>query len=710
MKRKFILYPAVALALMASASLSSCVDTDEPESLEALRNAKAEEVRANAGLINAKTAVENAYVAVVNANAAQQEAEARRLAAVAAEAEYNAAVTKATTELAIAKTQAASEAEIATAKLEAEITLNQKKTAWEEEVYKYKDAVAKWQNEINKIEATYKKDFADWQYENNDLQELRTALRTLKDAQADLADANLALADAMADNNPEDDVADAQRVYDLAVSNKEAAEAMFSSLDIAKITEEYNALKAKKDNVEWTKKEYDLKLAKLKNEKTDLESPLGDGTSDGLIKTFNDKNTALTNAKNANSGKEAAYKNSTTGLEVACSNTVLQAAIGNEVGAFKTYEKGEDGKWKSDKSLNGIFKYDEKNKKYVAVLASDKTKAIQVRQDDVESATAELRKLFNAFTTKTTQNPKDYDVAVAKLTGAASHQLNDVIGKDNKSLLRGEWYTQVTNFNNAKSKNKADLYDETQLKAAIQALFGTDYDWKIFTTSDAFNDVEQWIKDSGKDVDYSKLGEYGKWKKLVQTQNNLSSETEFTSDASKAVGDIDKYKKDYDKTVEEKHKEDANVNNVDAVKKAQQEFDEAKKAKEDQEAKVKAKADEIAAVTKEQKAVATDSLNAYNNILTALEAFSVEYGEVTVTAKNFEKTKNEALEKLNKDVDEAAEKLAEKKEDLEKYKAGRFDKGTAIRNAQEAVRDAERAVEDAQADYDRINAKLAVNY
>lgn len=716
MKRKFILYPAVALALMASASLSSCVDTDEPESLEALRNAKAEELRANAALINAKSDVEKAYVAVVNAKAAQDEAIARQQAAVAAMEEYKAALDKVEKDLAIAKVNAKSEAEIEEAKLKAENALSAEKEKVEQAKYELQDAIAKYKEKIDEIDITYRDTYAAFLDEHNDLQQYRTDLRKVTDAKRDLADAQLALADALAkdDKDFQDAVDNAQRAYDLAVGNKETAEAMLSSMDIAKITEQYNELKAKKDAVQWKSNEYDLEIAKLNNEKTDLEKPLGDGTTDGYKKTFNEKESALNNAKAANSANEANYKNSKIKLEVACGNSVLQAALGDKIGAFSTYEF-KDGKWSEGKTLNAVFKYDKDNKKYVAVDASDDKKVVEVRQDQVEDVLKEVKKEFTAWVTKVTQNEKDYDVAVEKLKGAAAKQLNDVIGKDNKSLLRGEWYTQVTNFNNAKAKNKADLYDEDALRTAIQALFGTTYNWKAFTSTDAFTDAETWLKqkEGVDEIKYDDLGEYGKWRKLVKAQSDQTELTEVQSKAQAAVDAIKKYETDYTTTLAAKQKADKEVNNADAVKKAQAEFDAAKKQKEDQEALVKAVKDKITAKTKEKAAVASDSLAAYNNILNALAAFSTDIKDaegktVTLTVNNFESKKEEALKALNEEVAKKAEDLAKKQQELADYKAGRYDKVSDIRSKQDAVRDAERALEDAEAELERTKSKLSV--
>lgn len=88
--------------LVCSASLTACVDNDEPYGIEQIRLSLAELLKskcgiaeAEAALKNAQAAVEQARVAVINAQAAQEQAEADRLAAVAkealAQAEYQAA-------------------------------------------------------------------------------------------------------------------------------------------------------------------------------------------------------------------------------------------------------------------------------------------------------------------------------------------------------------------------------------------------------------------------------------------------------------------------------------------------------------------------------------------------------------------------------------------------------------------------------------------
>lgn len=150
MKKKFFAIYALTGALVASPIFTSCVDDTVSESVEALRNAKAEALKAEAAYkqalgdaelikANAESALKNAEAALNNAKAALKEAEAKEkelknqlseathdadLAAAVAAAEQ--ARLEAENNLAIAQAKAESELEAAKLKAQEDLLIAQK--------------------------------------------------------------------------------------------------------------------------------------------------------------------------------------------------------------------------------------------------------------------------------------------------------------------------------------------------------------------------------------------------------------------------------------------------------------------------------------------------------------------------------------------------------------------------------------------------------
>lgn len=107
MKNRNIPYYAAALLMAAglSTSMVSCVDTDEPESIAQLRNAKAEEVRARANEINQEAEVQKSLAALNNAELARKAAETEAYTAMQVLNRKNQELLNAKQELANAKEQ-----------------------------------------------------------------------------------------------------------------------------------------------------------------------------------------------------------------------------------------------------------------------------------------------------------------------------------------------------------------------------------------------------------------------------------------------------------------------------------------------------------------------------------------------------------------------------------------------------------------------------
>jgi L-lysine 2,3-aminomutase len=122
MKNRNIPYYMAVLALAAGMSTSfvSCVDTEEPDSIVTLRNAKAEEIKAEAK-------VQEALAGLKDAEAAYKKAEERAKIADAVTTELANKLTEAKNNLEIAKLTAKNDIEISTAKEEAQAALDEAK-------------------------------------------------------------------------------------------------------------------------------------------------------------------------------------------------------------------------------------------------------------------------------------------------------------------------------------------------------------------------------------------------------------------------------------------------------------------------------------------------------------------------------------------------------------------------------------------------------
>ncbi len=140
MKNRNIPYYVAALMLAAGVSTSfvSCVDTEEPDSLVTLRNAKAEQVKAEAALKNAEAADKIAQTelsklaAELSRKATELENASKALSNAQAELTYESA--KLTAEIENATKNATKEADIEKAKLEAENALEVYKVRKEQEI------------------------------------------------------------------------------------------------------------------------------------------------------------------------------------------------------------------------------------------------------------------------------------------------------------------------------------------------------------------------------------------------------------------------------------------------------------------------------------------------------------------------------------------------------------------------------------------------
>lgn len=639
MKRKFILYPAVALALMASASLSSCVDTDEPESLDALRNAKAEEVRANANLLNAQAEVEKAYVAVVNAKAALDQAKVAGEEARSAMEQYKAALDKAEKDQKIAEIQAGSADNIEAAKLDAEknklkaeadkITegdnalLTAKGNA-EDAAVEYQKAIDDAKLKLAKEQLAAAFNMARLEAETaaelaDATPALQTAYNNWKTAVDELEQAQdkLAKAYAQAVKDPktknelvetvakkEQAVDDAQRALDKFNQQVEEAKAQgwLQGESVWKVlVDEVNGYLAVVDGNKTVKAQAAIKKEKTKDTRDSLQDVVNK-----LTEKFNGiKQNAVNALEN--------YKKTEVVVEVECKNAELQKCIGDKV-TFTDVESSqmENG---NPKKLSGEFTYDKDSKKYKS--------SIKFRNDDIKGITNALNKFKESVNVYATdqlgQNSRAFEAIANKFNSNLTDLRKSV--ETNSTALKKKWTEAVNEYTKAAAGNDKGKYNTAvgKLQVAVQNLFGDDGyaadpdGWKQFSSLDVYDDktveifTQKELKadntltyDQARQKAWGKLGQFGALKQAEYNNQNNDAQVSVLSDADGMVkadgGTIAAVIKNFsDKLSAEQKKVDAFNTNAEG----------------------KATYDELQAKTKELNAAKTAATNAeteYNDV------------------------------------------------------------------------------------------------
>ena len=159
MKRN-ILYVSLAAA-MAATNLTGCIDTDEPEGILALREAKASYINAQAAnettLANASAALTTAQAATENARAKQQEALAKQSEYEAALVEYEVKMA----ELTYQKQQSLDAIEIAQAQADAQTKLQEAANELAKAKAEAEQAAQEAETALLKLKAQYNQSLAD---------------------------------------------------------------------------------------------------------------------------------------------------------------------------------------------------------------------------------------------------------------------------------------------------------------------------------------------------------------------------------------------------------------------------------------------------------------------------------------------------------------------------------------------------------------------
>jgi len=725
MKRKFILYPAVALALMTSASLSSCVDTDEPESLENLRNAVAQEVQANATLLNAKADVEKAYVAVVNANAKAAELQNAYQEYVNAAKAASSAAEIANSKKEEAQTDAETASLVEKAKLDAEAKAVKAKQDLEDAQEAYQANVKKLEVDLLEAQLKYKVQLAQDNAEG--LTDLREALTKWNKAQKAVVEAEEELADVYvkaAKNKERYELENEVAKKTKALQEKEDALkkitddfATYGTEAFAKLWKDYQAkvdgAQAKSDSLTGvvTRLGEDLKL--LTKAETEAKTALDAKTkpiSDALDK-------AVTDAQNAVTGLENTIKKAAD-VAVACSNTVLADLVSTEDLTYKTHDK--DGN-----EVSGQF--DLKNGKFVA--------STDVRANDAAAVAKNIKAAFDKYSAdQLLQNRKMYEAVAEKIKSELNERLND-LGKDDKSGERKTWVEYTKAYNTAVSKNDKSAFETAEANLLGQALvvFG-EYadDTKTFTVGEktvkgnagyfvgvALTDdipallVKAGLAESVEKIEWNRLGVYGAWKKLAISlgdggtnayMRTIMADATTASAAVQAI--VDTYtnaKKAADDklTAAKNAKNSTKVEESESVKAEKEAYDKAKAAREDKDKEIKKVNAELAPIA-DQKA--------YDKVMADYYGELVSKAGATITsAAAYDTYMKFATDEAEYAVTKAKAELAKAEQDLANYDAGKYAAEADIEAAENKVKAKVEAEAEAKAEYEKLKGYYGIN-
>jgi hypothetical protein len=493
MKRKFILYPAVALALMTSVSLSSCVDTDEPDSITALRNAKAEEIRANAALLTAQSDVEKAYVAVVNAVAQQEAAAAKAAELENAIKEYEVA-TKAAEEALNQATKAkekneldaAAAAALETAKLNAEATKIGAEQALEAAKKAYQEAINSYKVALAKDEANTKADLAKIT-DGTSLGQIASYIAKVDTKKQELDTKYDELATAVQgkkETDYQEDVINATKALSLAKSYREKFEGLQAKGDVSDFVAEWKSLKDKVDELDILSKKEQLALQelkqtqdysdweaiekKLKDLKAQIE-PYNAETGDKSIKAAEnavkdakaDSTALVKKIKEKDNSIDIVqqFKDAPAGtLTFSCDNDALMTLINED-----------------NPSGFENFVYDKKHKQFVS-------KSSAFKNSEIESKVQELINAFSTYGGTFDYNSNAYKAIQQKFSTELTNA-EKAIKESEDGNLYNKYVEACKKLSEAANK---DAYDEWKPKFEkyVKALFGVD------ATSEAKNKIK----------------------------------------------------------------------------------------------------------------------------------------------------------------------------------------------------------------------------
>lgn len=597
MKRKFILYPAVALALMTSASLSSCVDTDEPDSLENLRNAAAQEVQANAALLNAKADVEKAYVAVVNATAKQEEAKAAALELANALQAVQDATQKLKEEIDQAKMSAAKDSDVETAKVDAEKKLEAAKKLLDDAKADYLKAIKDNETDVKTNDTKNKVELARLEAEGLINSALASAITEVDNKTTDYEDALKDLADAadlLSVEHFEDVLNQKQQAYDEAVAlNKHVKDILKDAeTNYSALVTKWNELTAEKQALDIKDSEEKVQRAALENSydggktvkaivedlKTKMEAAQAKYTSyfvfdaglgkskikaaeEDAAKAQNEYNDAVNKAQAAydkavkdgndayNKAVEDAKKALTTdGLAKLYADSAVTTAN------MPKFAVKDDNLFKflmEDLKDDAKTYIDEKNKTIIALVK---------KNSEILTSTKTLRENVLKYGGELSKIAAEYERDIANKFAQTAEE-KELGGKysDGKGL-RKAWETSISNMKDAKEAEQATKI--AAFEAAVKALFGEEMfksvddggyglEYSMFSQTTIWEKVEGYILTSypgtfaDEDAVLEHLGAYGKYRKAVKSTDTPANRLAVYNAAKTLVAEIDKVQKAY---------------------------------------------------------------------------------------------------------------------------------------------------------------------
>lgn len=439
MKNRNIPYYAAALLMAAglSTSMVSCVDTDEPESIALLRQAKANEVNAKASLLNAQASEVLANIDI-NKSAAALSDKAQELKnayqeLVNAKKKADDAVANAKSQLELDSLNAKKDSLLLVAQLNVAKQVQEAKAALEVAKIKAQTDVIKKQNDIlietKKIAVALAKFNANG--DNNELKNAATAYKTaLDDEAAALKDLNNAYkAFCLNKGDIEDAIEEATDKVETATANKADFEAKVKANELGDWLDEYYVLQEKIDKNEPTLNSLEYQKLEKEQKRDAIYTAPKDGES------------------NEDQAKAAAYN-----ANLLIGNKTLESLI--DLSTLKFEAKEDSLKYNGTEKLTNSNAKDQIEKDYEN-LSNQLTAIISDLKQKIEQVAYLAEQVSKS----------DYDAAKETLT------------KDKGAEYKA-WQTAVTAYND----NKAD-----------RSKTGQEYQDLVSTCNDFFSDGTKYL-------------------------------------------------------------------------------------------------------------------------------------------------------------------------------------------------------------------------
>jgi len=663
--RKFNYYMAAfVFAAGVSASLTSCIDTEEPDGIKSLREAKA-------GFINAETALKQADVAYREAETAYKQVE------VAIKK-----VAQLTDELTYAKAEASKETDIELAKATSQVSLEQKKKEYEDAVKNLTEAI---ENNKYSIAQNARKNAEKMALlainEQNDNTEFKTAYEALYGNATNnyqgtiykLADAQEKLALAITKNyQTSEDALNAtveakKMVLVFAQQAEQKVKDLFDDIDASKWYEQYQELED--DKMAQTYKDEQLKIQKktLEQEKSALEA----------------KKTALEKEY----GKDLKDYNEAKSIPSFAANDAIYGEVGDFYSSSYT---DADGYYYEFNYNNGVY-----------------TLSNEVTNEDLSGLLDEFAKELK------NHHYADKNFLESKRADVIAQQQ---IIEDNKAYADEtdykDWQTALSDYN--KNKNNTTLSELDSKSATLFGTFNGTYTTTQFYAPSVSSDKDLikdytgsskyvlWLKASvakaKAEEDYTQ--NYGAGATLYSAVNSLKGDVDHVVDSLTTIKNDKLAGKDYtdvNDQIAAKANEIAKVEAEQLLPSAQRGYDDA-----------------IIGVIKtafQQAGIlstAAQNLGDYDETTLKFKAGTALFD---VTSDDFAQLKEKSLFNAKKDVTDAETEVKKAEALLKSFQDGTYDADVTsqktIKDAEETLRQAEEANKAALKRFEEVKAALA---